>query len=464
MKIHAYFLCKNEEMILPHLLNHYSQFCEKITFFDNESTDNSRSIINDFDKCKTVIVDNKTNGVIRDDIYLDIKNNCWKADNVDLVIVADADEFLYHPDLINFLSENKYDVYYPTGYNMISAHFPMDYDKLLVDQVRYGAYDPGYSKSIIFNPQTLQDINFTPGCHHSSPVSKNSYELSIYKGQDLKLLHYKNLSFDYRYNKNSLYGATLSDINKKFGYGFHYNFSYDEQYKEFDSLYKSKKLVINNNLPKVSFTITTCNRLDLLEQTLNSFFELCKFPFHEYIMIDDSGDDSVYNQLQIQWGYKFKIIQNNPKIGLSKSLDKLFNECNSEYIFHCEDDWLFDSNPSIIEDSLSVLQEYSYIHQVHIRHIYDNPHKAEEQLYSTLNFVNFRKLPWWRNEWTGYSWNPGLRRKSDYQIMFPNGIQEFGDEIECSKHSMKFDYLAVLLENTSCKHIGYDRHTENFII
>ena len=55
--------------------------------------------------------------------------------------------------------------------------------------------------------------------------------------------------------------------------------------------------------------ITTCNRLDLLEQTLTSFFNLCKFPFAEYIMSDDSGDDFVYQQLVEIWGDKFKIIQ-----------------------------------------------------------------------------------------------------------------------------------------------------------
>ena len=32
--VHAYFLCYNEEHILPHLLDYYLQFCEKIYNFD----------------------------------------------------------------------------------------------------------------------------------------------------------------------------------------------------------------------------------------------------------------------------------------------------------------------------------------------------------------------------------------------------------------------------------------------
>lgn len=461
MKIHAYVICKNEELILPHLLNYYSKFCQKITFYDNESTDNTVNIINDFNACETEIITYSTNGEIRDDMYVEIKNSCWKGNDADFVIIIDSDEFLYHINLIEFLASNKFDVYYPTGYNMISNYFPDDYSKLITDQVTLGEYCKNYSKSVIFNPKTIKDINYGIGAHESNPVGYN--DITIYNGTDLKLLHYKNLGFDYRYNKNSKYGKSLSLHNQQNKWGWHYNMTENEQYTEFTDLYKNKKPVVIN-IPSVSFVITTCNRLDLLEQTLTSFFELCKFPFAEYIMSDDSGDVSVYEKLQNQWGHKFTIIQNKPKLGLCRTIDKLWNHVTSEYIFHCEDDWKFDANPAVIEDSLSILQEHAYVHQVQIRHLYDTPHKPEPQLYSTLNFVNFQKIPWWNDAWTGYSWNPGLRRKSDYQTMFPNGVQEFGDEIDCSKHSMKFDYLAVLLENTSCAHIGYDRHTENFII
>ena len=59
--------------------------------------------------------------------------------------------------------------------------------------------------------------------------------------------------------------------------------SKNEQYLEYLNLYQNKKQVILN-APNVSFVITTCNRLDLLDQTLTSFFDICKFPFKEYIM------------------------------------------------------------------------------------------------------------------------------------------------------------------------------------
>ena len=461
MKIHAYVICKNEELIMPHLLNYYSNFCQKITFYDNESTDNTINIINSFDGCETEIITYSTNGEIRDDIYVQIKNSCWKGIDADFVIIIDSDEFLYHDDLLDFLTNNKFDVYYPTGYNMISNYFPEDYSKLISDQVTLGNYCKNYSKSVIFNPKTIKDINYGIGAHESNPIGHT--EINIYTGSDLKLLHYKNLGFDYRYNKNSAYGKTLSSYNQINRFGWHYNMTEDEQYAEFVDLYKNKQQILRQRAD-VSFVITTCNRFDLLEQTLTSFFDICKYPFKEYIMSDDSGNDEVYNQLINRWGDKFKIIQNNPKLGLCRTIDKLYAAVSSPYIFHCEDDWKFDANPLMIEESLSILLEHEHVHQVQIRHLYDTPHKPEDQTYSTLNFTTFKKIPWWQDAWTGYSWNPGLRRKIDYQTMFPNGVQEFGDEIECSKHSMAFNYLAVILENTACSHIGYDRHTENFMI
>ena len=344
---------------------------------------------------------------------------------------------------------------------MISNHFPEDYTRPITEQVVLGEYSVNYSKSILFNPNTVREINYSIGAHEASP--QGYADITTYTGEGLKLLHYKNLGFNYRYSKNSKYGETLSSYNKANKWGWHYNMSQDEQLSEFSELFKGKHIVIEDH-PTVSFTITTCGRLDLLDRTLNSFFELCKFPFSEYLMTEDSGDESVYQSLVEKWGDKFRILQNSPKIGLCRSIDRLWTEASSEYVFHCEDDWLFDSNPMLIEDSLSILREHSTIHQVQVRHVHDNPHKPENETYTTLKFVDYKHLPWWRDAWTGYSWNPGLRRIADYRHMFPNGVQEYGDEIECSKHSMSFGYSAVVLKETACSHIGYDRHTENFII
>lgn len=218
----------------------------------------------------------------------------------------------------------------------------------------------------------------------------------------------------------------------------------------------------------ITFTITSCNRIDLLEKTLNSFMLINNYEIDEFIMSDDSGDKEISNHLKTNYGDKFKIISNNPRIGLSKSLDNLFSNAKNEFIFHCEDDWMFDSNPNLISDSLSILTENQDINQVLVRHIHNNPHKPIGEKQHTTDSIEywimgqeFKSTP--IHTWNGYSWNPGLRRKSDYITMFPNGLSKIGDEYDCANHTRKFNYKSAVLFNTSCYHLGTQR-TKNFLI
>jgi hypothetical protein len=218
----------------------------------------------------------------------------------------------------------------------------------------------------------------------------------------------------------------------------------------------------------ISFTITSCDRINLLEKTLDSFTLINNYEIDEFIMSDDSCNREISNYLIKKYGDKFNIISNEPRVGLSKSLDNLFSNAKNEYIFHCEDDWMFDKNPNLISDSLSILIENPDIHQISVRHDYCTPHKpvGEKQFTSTsveywILSQQFRSTP--TQVWNGYSWNPGLRRKSDYLRMFPNGVSEFGDEYDCAEHTRKFNYKSAILVNTSCYHIGIER-TKNFIV
>ena len=98
----------------------------------------------------------------------------------------------------------------------------------------------------------------------------------------------------------------------------------------------------------VTFTITSCNRIDLLKKTIDSFTSINNYIIDEFILSDDSDNTEISNHIKINYGDKFKIISNSPRIGLSKSLDNLFKTSKNEFIFHCEDDWMFDSNPNLI--------------------------------------------------------------------------------------------------------------------
>lgn len=216
--IHYYSLCWNEEKILPFVLDYYSSFCGKLLIMDNESDDNSISIIESYKNAQVESYSSKDE--IRDDLYLEIKNNIWKQSKgkADWVIVCDIDEILYHPNLEEVLKRIKkegYSIIKPYGFDMYSRSFPQ---KSLFE-VRTGVADFRHlRKCIIFDPNLIDEINFKAGCHKCYPLGK----VKIYSDPNFKLLHYKNLDLDYLLFRNKRFKERLSQFNIENKLGKHY--------------------------------------------------------------------------------------------------------------------------------------------------------------------------------------------------------------------------------------------------
>lgn len=211
-------------------------------------------------------------------------------------------------------------------------------------------------------------------------------------------------------------------------------------------------------MKKVSITLTTCGRMDLLEKTISSFHECNTYPIDEFIIINDNNNNK--RELDIKYKKNYILIHNNERKGLLSNIDTLFTTARNEYIFHLEDDWMFDNSTNFIKNSISILDKRKDIHHVWLRHEYDNPHPCEESIISQDSFTYKMVVNNFRGGWCGYSWNPGLRRKSDHIAMFPNGVSVFKDEYQCSIHAMNFKYTSALLLPTVCYHIGYGRSTQ----
>lgn len=233
MKISAYFICYNEEKILPHLLNYYLSFCDKVTILDNKSTDRSVEVINSFDRTEVISWD--SNNEIRDDYYLQIKNNVWKRDrgHYDYVIVGDCDEFIYHENLKQFLQDSLnvgINLFKPVGYHMIADEgYLLNKDSNLIKDVTQGIKNSCNDKLMIFSP-LLQEINYTPGCHMANPVGQVKPYIS--EGQ-LKMLHYKYLGLDDFIPKQAERGKRLSAFNKAHNMGMYYLYDAETHRKEY---------------------------------------------------------------------------------------------------------------------------------------------------------------------------------------------------------------------------------------
>ena len=221
MKIHAHILSWNEEKILPFVLDYYSNICQKIFVYDNMSTDSSDDIYKKYPKVTVIKWDSGEK--FNDLTHVEIKNNSYKdrsrSQGVDWVIVCDCDEILYHPNLIEKLTQYKNDgitIPLVSGHDMVSNSFP-DYDgDLITDKIKIGSkrYEP-MCKKIIFDPEI--DVQYGFGAHN---ITSNKSIFS--KEEELKLLHYKFLGKDYVKDLYIKRAKRLSDFNLKNGFGRHY--------------------------------------------------------------------------------------------------------------------------------------------------------------------------------------------------------------------------------------------------
>jgi hypothetical protein len=211
-------------------------------------------------------------------------------------------------------------------------------------------------------------------------------------------------------------------------------------------------------MKEVTIIVTSCDRFDLLERTLDSFFTLNKYPYHEIIINNDSlhpFPTKLYNKyvgMGVTWHYGIKR-------GLSGSFDFLVSKVNTEYFFNIEDDWLFDGNPNFISESIEIL-ENTFFEQVWIRHESDLPYKLDANI-EQVKGLKYKRVPL-NGDWCGFSFNPAVRNLARWKSIFPNGVNGI-DEIDLSRRVFNF-YSACSLVNTSIRHIGYNRHSKNFQI
>ena len=105
---------------------------------------------------------------------------------------------------------------------------------------------------------------------------------------------------------------------------------------------------------KMSFVLTSCGRLDLLDRTLDSFFKFNDFPLKALLLTEDSVNKDIYDKIKKKWSGKIKFLFNKKKKGQIQSIVDAYKLIDTPYIFHCEDDWVY-TRKNFIKDSLKIL-------------------------------------------------------------------------------------------------------------
>jgi hypothetical protein len=212
MKIEAYLMVNNEELIIPYVMRHYGQFA-KVIFMESNSTDRSVELGLSLGAW---VHQHEQKDELDDLALISMKENCWKGSQADWVIVADADEFVYHPNIVKVLEESKATVIHPTFHNMFSEKFPTTKGQIY-DEVNMGTPDGDFwlSKMNVFRPKEITSMKFAIGGHHAYPEGN----VVIDNNSGIKTLHMNFLGREYVINRYRRNAARHSQKNKAAGYG-----------------------------------------------------------------------------------------------------------------------------------------------------------------------------------------------------------------------------------------------------
>lgn len=226
MKVEAYIMAWNEAETIHLTIKHYQKFCDKIFLYDNFSTDNTREIAESMG-CEVKLFGIK--GVLDDREYTKLKNSVWKGSDADWVIVVDADEILWHPQMEVYLIDNKRwgNTICPTfGWQVVSHGLPRE----TWEEITTGFHYDNYSKMCIFNPKEIKEIGYIHGAHVAEP--KGNVKFS---DERLTLFHYRNIGGPERLVKrHAMYRERMSDWNKRWNAGGHYLYEDSQRRKEWE--------------------------------------------------------------------------------------------------------------------------------------------------------------------------------------------------------------------------------------
>jgi hypothetical protein len=207
----------------------------------------------------------------------------------------------------------------------------------------------------------------------------------------------------------------------------------------------------------VTLVLTSCGRLDLLEQTVNSISKEVLDNISTKIIVDDSTDPEVYKNIKKASYLKgWKKILNREKLGQAASIDCAYTQVKTDYVFHCEDDWHFDDF-DFVGPSLHILEKYDNLVQVTFRK--DSPHPTHDEIYEKEE-CSFKVLIPGYNGWPGFTYNPNIFRFSAYK--------KLGSCVGMSEKDVGIFYkdnqlYTAALETRIVSHLGDGRHVYDTI-
>ena len=202
--------------------------------------------------------------------------------------------------------------------------------------------------------------------------------------------------------------------------------------------------------PKLALMVITDGRWDYLQRTLESAAECLDWPWHQKLLVDDSGEDVGFCPA------KFDFVKNMPRKGLAGAIQTGWDALDSEvdYVFHLEDDFIF---PETVDLEL-MIELLEYEPDLAQMALLRQPWSRQEQIAGGIYWIQperFKQKTGYVEQRHLFTFNPCLYPASitrDYKA---------GLESELSQRLLadgwSFGYLGELDDEPRTIHIGLRR-------
>ena len=206
----------------------------------------------------------------------------------------------------------------------------------------------------------------------------------------------------------------------------------------------------------ITLVLTSCNRFDLLERTLQSMHPWLEEIACKIIVEDSDADPALFERLRAS-GYR--IIVNGRRLGQLTSIDIAYAECRTEFILHCEDDWEFVRRPNleaarrILTEGIEGEGEFSV---VCFRDV-TGTKRSRGELFRERVVEGSRFLYSFEQEYkfNYFTFNPGMLRHDFYRRYGP--WSRYTNERSIARMMMQRGHCIARELPGNVRHIGKDR-------
>ena len=200
--------------------------------------------------------------------------------------------------------------------------------------------------------------------------------------------------------------------------------------------------------------VLSCDRLDVLEKTLESFYNTRDY-VTKMVILDDSAKPGIFETLVEKYGHDCDVICFPRNRSQWFAMDFMVSYCDSDYIFYLEDDWEL-LQTGYLNKSKQILEKYREVGVVDISWRTFEWQGIDSYEKKLIDGEFFWKKPWKITDhhlaWHAWCGSPNLRRRDD--LIMLGRVEKWHNEWNIDRKFTALGFKGVYLNGEYARHLG----------